>query len=125
MPASKKINEFIAFDWLVPQEGYQWAEADEMYTPPRGPYGWAPAKRWLVRCPAAQNSEPRRYNPLEDERALFRTFVDTPTTEEAILEFATQYGWLGVLTGVYPKEALTFSPIERLSEDLLGPNMSG
>ena len=81
--------------------------------------GWAPAERWLVLRPEAQNRKARRYNPLEEETSLFRMFAETPLTEEGILQFTNQYGWLGVLTAVYPKEALTFSPIERLSEDAL------
>jgi hypothetical protein len=38
----------------------------------------------------------RRYFPLRDEPALFRTFVALEPTAEMFLAFANRYGWLGV-----------------------------
>ena len=76
MAANKKSNEFIAFGWVALQDGYEWIDAHEVYVPPRWGKGWAPAERWLVLRPEAQNRKPRRYNPLEEKTSLFRTFAE-------------------------------------------------
>src|SRR5687767_8075834 len=109
MAASRKSNEFIAFDWVALRDGYDWIDAHEVYMPPRWGEGWAPAGRWLVLRPEAQNRRPRRYNPLEEETSLFRTFAETPLTEDGILQFTNQYGWLGVQKWIFPREALAFT----------------
>jgi hypothetical protein len=38
----------------------------------------------------------RRYHPLKENPSLYREFAKLPFTDEAILEFANSYGWLGV-----------------------------
>ena len=72
----------------------------------------------------------RRYNPLEEETSLFRTFAETPLTEEGILQFTNQYGCLGV-KWIFPTEALAFALSEEgqklvmknFSTGILGPNI--
>jgi hypothetical protein len=130
MAASRKSNEFIAFGWVALQDGYEWIDAHEVYMPPRWGKGWAPAERWLILRPEAQNRKPRRYNPLEEKTSLFRTFAETPLTEEGILQFTNQYGCLGVQKWIFPREALAFAlseegqklMIKDFSTGILGPN---
>lgn len=74
--------------------GYRWARVRVF--PKRGgtqislddlPEGWALVEN--LPSPA------RRYNPLVEEPALFRTFADLEPSQEKILAFASQYGRLG------------------------------
>jgi hypothetical protein len=109
MAMSKKNNEFIAFGWVALQDGYKWVDAHEIYIPPRWGKVWAPAERWLITRSEAQNREIRRYDPLQEESSLFRTFADTPLTEEGILQFTRQYGRLGVEKWVFSKEKLALA----------------
>ena len=131
MAASRKSNEFIAFGWVALQDGYEWIDAHEEYMPPRWGEGGAPAGRWLVLRPEAQNRRPRRYNPLEEETSLFRTFAETPLTEEGIRQFTNRYGSLGVQKWIFPREALAFAlseegqklVMQNFSAGILGPNI--
>jgi hypothetical protein len=126
MTASKKNNEFNASGWVALQDGYKWVDAHEIYMPPRGGKGWAPAERWLILRPEAQNRGIRRYDPLQEETSLFRTFADTPLTEEGILQFTRQYGWMGVQKWIFPKEAHFFALSKEGQETLdLNRGVSG
>jgi hypothetical protein len=109
MPTRKKANEFIAFGWNAVRDGYEWVDAHKAYVPPRWGKAYAPAERWFVLRPEAENRAIRRYDPLQEETSLFRTFAETPLTEQGILEFAYQYGHLGVQEWVFPKESLAFT----------------
>src|ERR1700752_1553495 len=119
MATTKKSNEFIAFGWTVPQDGYEWIDAHEAYMPPRWGKGWAPAERWLVLRGEARHHGIRRYDPLQEETSLFRRFADTPPTEEGILQFTRQYGRLGVGTLVLPTVALAFCLSEEGQEQVM------
>jgi hypothetical protein len=103
---SKKGSDLITFYWDVPVDGFQWIEAHEFRLQPVQQSHLAPVERWLVLPPSSQEREIRRYGPLTEEPALFRTFADTSPTEEAILHFASKYGWLGIPSLVLPREEL-------------------
>ena len=72
--------------WDVPEEGFQWVQA---YTSGRSV--GQPLERFLVPKVKASPRN-KRYWPLLDTPALFRTFAETDPTEAGILEFASRYG---------------------------------
>jgi hypothetical protein len=132
MKEAKKSTDPIIFYWAVPQGGFQWVDAHEMRVPQEGQSALALADRWLILRRPAHKREARAYRPLEDQAALFRTFAETPPTEEGILQFADRYGWLGLRKLVLPKEEIVLGPNdkalatkslgEKFSEAWLGPS---
>jgi DNA-binding CsgD family transcriptional regulator len=102
-------SELYVFRWHVPAGGYQWvsghvagggavAADGSVITPGQGQE--RPA-RFLIRNLTVAEGERREYDqreyePLQDYPALFRTFADTRLTEEGVLEFANQFGELGI-----------------------------
>jgi Putative ATPase subunit of terminase (gpP-like) len=80
--------KIIAFYWDVPQGGFRWMDASAIAD--------ATPRRWLTDAvPVGLAMDVRRYNPLDEYPALFRTFADTPLTEDGISRFANQFGGLG------------------------------
>jgi hypothetical protein len=77
------------FVWEVSQAGYEAVEA----SPPEGA-DHKPGTYLVPIVPLGRIAEKRTYRPL-DRPALFRTFADTPTTKEGILQFAHEFGLLG------------------------------
>jgi hypothetical protein len=75
--------------WRVPIEGFQWVLAQPVI--PHQPA--AEPVRVLAPVGAPQW---RRYDPLRDEPALFRTFGEVAPTEADIQVFASRYGALGL-----------------------------
>jgi hypothetical protein len=103
---SKKGSDLITFYWDVPVDGFRWIEARKFCPQPFGQSHLAPVERWLVLPHSTEKRQTRQYGPLTEEPALFRTFADTPATEEGIQHFASQYGWLGIPSLVLPQEEL-------------------
>lgn len=84
---------------FVPATGYKWIDR---------PSGSSQASsRWLVLAsedPSENTWESagwgplagRRYDPMSDEPDLFFRFADLDVSEESLLSFADEFGWLGV-----------------------------
>lgn len=80
----------VEFAWDVAESGYQWLEGLPLLP-------GAPAGLYLTeRPPGKAGRRVRRYEPLREHTGLFRTFADTETTPEGILQFADAYGLLGI-----------------------------
>lgn len=78
---------------LVPNKGYCWlAHADEVF-PALGQKREGRPPLLIVNRGSTKS---RRYEPLQDSPTLYREFASLAFTDEAILEFANKYGWLGV-----------------------------
>lgn len=77
------------FTWGVAREGYRWCDACPIIE------GRASSTSARFLTPGFTLTW-KRYSPLEDTPALFRTFADVLPTEEEIQGFASQYGSLGV-----------------------------
>ncbi len=71
------------FIWRVARDGYRWTSGTYLAT--------IDANKSID----ANNWHYREYAPLDEFTGLFRTFAETPTTMEGVLEFANQYGHLG------------------------------
>jgi hypothetical protein len=81
---------FAVTAWEVPEEGFKWVDGYAF-----GRNVNSTVERFLVtKVKAGQGW--RRYWPVADVPALFRTFIETEPTEAAILDFATRYGALGI-----------------------------
>jgi Homeodomain-like domain len=81
-------QQMVAFFWEVPLGGFRWLDASAVA-------GGTP-QRWLTEAiPVGLAVDVRRYSPLDEYPALFRTFADTPLTEDGISRFANQFGGLG------------------------------
>ena len=81
------------FEWGVAGEGYIWRDAVPAQEEPRfADYPGKPS-RFLI---AGVTPLWKRYQPLKDRPALFRTFAETAPTEAGILAFAKVYGTLGL-----------------------------
>jgi hypothetical protein len=84
-------GEFFAFYAQVPEAGFeiiQYRDPDSV-----SENQWIVSKDGHVEEGSAGVPD-KRYQPLEDFTALFRTFADTISTEKGILEFANKYGLL-------------------------------
>jgi hypothetical protein len=94
------------FTWRRPatdaKESLRWV--DDRFAGPspmpedcRGPFGIDKSERketrWLV---AVNQLAWEKYEPLSQHPELFRTFIDTESTEVGYLSFAQRYGMLGV-----------------------------
>jgi hypothetical protein len=92
-----RIVEPFDFQWTVPARGYEWVQA---YVSSRTPAeeDWFEEPQWLLvhKDPGGRKRPP--YRPLHDFRflGLFRVFAEVKLCREAILEFANQYGALGI-----------------------------
>jgi hypothetical protein len=69
--------------------GFRWLDVSAVA-------GAAP-QRWLTDAiPVGLQLDVRRYSPMDQFPALFRTLADTPLSEDGVVRFANQYGGLGV-----------------------------
>jgi hypothetical protein len=75
------------FAWQIAESGYEWRENQRHKRNAQAP------SRVLVPKPSEMW---RRYLPLVSEPGLFMKLADTPATEEGVVEFAAQYGVLGI-----------------------------
>ena len=89
------MDQLFHFKWAVDQHGYEAASAEELppgvkrpvlEEPPIGG-GW-----WIRR----KGGPLREYWPLESARGLARQFASLPREPQALLDFANQFGFLGV-----------------------------
>src|SRR5687767_4947630 len=82
----------LNFEWPIPACGFAWEDGE-----------WAVEGRdeltpsLLVETPGRDQTR-RSYAPLRDVSGLFRHFAEVPPTNEGVVEFANQYGCLGVGT---------------------------
>lgn len=81
--------DLVRFSWGVPQNGVKWVDASRQEG---RSYPRALLKRFLS---LGVTGRWRRYSPMEEFPALFRTFAEIDLTEESVLSFARQYGALG------------------------------
>src|SRR5216683_297814 len=77
------------FEWGVESEGYEWREAHPVREQKISPT----TERFLT---PGFTLAWKRYQPLEDTPALYRTFAEVDRTEAGIQAFANAYGALGV-----------------------------
>jgi hypothetical protein len=89
----KTRESFFEFSWNVPENGYQWVEAQRAAGPGRGPDKGAEFERVLVEIPSGRY---RSYNPLLEYPALFRKFATLDQNEAAIQAFANKFGALSL-----------------------------
>jgi hypothetical protein len=80
-------NDLITFTWHVPDGGFLWVDATTRATEGRPARVLVEGTSGFIAC--------RRYDPLTEHPALFRTFAETPPTEEGILAFANRWGGAG------------------------------
>lgn len=87
-------RELIEFAWEAPAAGFAWIHAE---IPPAKEEASA-SSRYLVPLPSESGPRFRRYFPLRTHPLLYRVFAEipSPVTEEAVLDFTAQYGWLCV-----------------------------
>ncbi len=82
------------FEWYVDQKGYEPVSAQDLPPGTPSPVLLPPPKHgWYLR---RKGGPLRAYRPLEDYRGLFRRFAYLPEEPQAILEFANEFGILGV-----------------------------
>ena len=99
------MSELFHFEWYVDQDGYEAVSAAD---PPEGvqrPVLQAaslPAGQgfWLKR----KGGPLRAYRPLEKHPGLFRQFAHLSRTPQAFLEFANEFGFLGVGQSGHPDD---------------------
>jgi hypothetical protein len=83
-------DELTEFLWRVPSAGHYWIEGEPVED------GQQPTNRFLIGDAApGQIAYVSEYNPLRTHNGLFRTFAETKTSEEGIVEFANRFGCLG------------------------------
>lgn len=91
---TKYRPDLFCFDWYVDERGYEPVSAAEappgvekavLSDPPSGG-GW---------CLRRRGGALRAYSVLDDLSGLARRFAHLPREPEAILEFASEYGFLG------------------------------
>ena len=97
--------DVFEFSWLVPQAGYHWHKAQVWRNDGPDPRAMTERSRlddepqWVLTegLTVGQEFRRKRYAPLKDFPALFRTLADVDTgKQEAILSFANRFGYLGV-----------------------------
>ncbi len=94
-------NEPIYFQWEVPEGGFRWIEPaleGQIGTPLRDESFKEVEQRQLVPAGEGDPVNWRETRPLDEEKALFRTFADLEPEENQILEFANQHGELDLYT---------------------------
>ncbi len=90
-------DEAFYFQWEVPEGGFRWIEPDpegQIGSPLPGESPEEAKERQLVPAGEWDQVKWRTTHPLDDEKALFRTFADLEPEENQILEFANQHGQL-------------------------------
>ncbi len=100
------MSELFHFEWYVDQDGYEAVSAEDLPEGVRRPVLQAPT------LPAGQGFYLKRkggplrtYRPLEEHPALFRQFAYLSRTPQAFLEFANEFGFLGVDCSEHPESA--------------------
>src|SRR5689334_15970485 len=89
------------FTWWVAEGGYHWVDEE----PGEGDARVCPKQailKTVLPYASLSDSRSRRYEPLEEPTALFRTFADIDPTPDKILEFANRYGHLTRTEAIYP-----------------------
>ncbi len=82
------------FEWSLDQHGYEAVSAEKLPEGMDRPILENPPKTgWVLR---RKGGPLRRYRPLEEHPGLFRRFAYLPEEPQAILEFANEFGILGV-----------------------------
>lgn len=76
-------NQLIDFTWQVEAGGYEWLDTKSEAGEPG---------RWLVNADPLK--PPSLANVIDDSPTLFRTFAGLELTEDAVLNFANQFGLL-------------------------------
>jgi hypothetical protein len=102
------------FHWDVTEGGYQWVQKPVMVD-----IGVSRAKdrmKWVLTDGLAIGSRyaKKQYAPLRSDTGLFRIFASIPLTREGILQFANEYGLLGIGKPLYwpsPNEPKQILPI--------------
>src|SRR5262249_19931292 len=86
---------------ILPESRWPFLPDGSGWTRPKRSVGTKHNCAVLMLKPAATtgNLPARWYEPRQDTPALFRTFADTPATEEGILRFAERFGMLGGSAG--------------------------
>lgn len=79
---------FSSYTWEVAPKGYRWIETKHLLEHSTSEVRWLTDGR-----PLNARWQNRLYDPMEIP-SLFRTFADTPLTEESVLPFANRYGLL-------------------------------
>ncbi len=88
------MADLFDFEWCVDQRGYEAVSAEELPEGVERPILENPPKTgWVLR---RKGGPLRRYRPLEEHPGLFRRFAYLPEEPQAILEFANEFGILGV-----------------------------
>jgi hypothetical protein len=121
-----KRAPLVAFKWDVYPDVYEWQRLGDLKAQAEGLEGYPPDELvlsvgflgtrypptrstragdaivhpWLEDERLPQQLKPRRYAPLFEHRALYKTFADSGATPEGILAFAKKYGHLGLATYV-------------------------
>ncbi len=99
------MDELFRFEWAIDQHGYEPASAEELPAgverpvleePPIGG-GW-----WIRR----KGGPLRWYRPLESRRGLARRFASLPKDPAALLDFANEFGFLGVRQAGYERNVV-------------------
>jgi hypothetical protein len=97
--------DVFEFSWLVPQAGYHWLQAQIYRNDGPNPRAMTERSRlddepqWVLTkgITIGQEFRQKRYAPLKDFPALFRTLAGIATADrEAILSFANRFGYLGI-----------------------------
>ena len=114
-PASAHKREIFDFRWWVPKDGWQWVAGKEVAG------GQGQEKMFLF---PGSPLEGGWYDPLNENPALYREFVEIEATPEGILRFANQWGRLET-HGVdfRPKDEVKFpppNPVDPFSRDYVG-----
>ena len=118
----------IDFEWFSPEHEF-WIEQASEFKAPRahgetiplaayiqmGTVG--PPRSFLTNGSALWQQRARRYRPLALPISLFRTFADTELTEQAIRQFANNYGLLGRTVAILMPNVRTTSIAEGESLD--------
>ncbi len=82
------------FEWYLDQHGYEAVSAEKLPEGMERPILENPPKTgWVLR---RKGGPLRRYRPLEEHPGLFRRFAYLPEEPQAILDFANEFGILGV-----------------------------
>jgi hypothetical protein len=88
MVSEKEQTELFGGTWSVSEDGHEWEDPDHG-TVLSNPRLVLKNKLWVPRKP---------YYPLE-AATLFGEFADLPPTQDAVLQFANQYGFLREIRG--------------------------
>lgn len=111
-------RELIEFAWETLPAGFVWRDIED---PPAEGEASA-SSRYLVPSPSESGPRFRRYYPLRTHPLLYRAFAEipSPVTEEAVLDFTAQFGWLAgsLAFNDLPRGSSipTFLPAERLED---------